>query len=191
MDEAAKCLDLWRPMISPYETLFDDLVGVVLDDLSAMGRRVPPSRLVFACMPTLARASVARPPDALLLSRAEAAEHFADLGYAGCLGVEVRGAGWLTGRRYLVLLDHAWDAGSDHPAACAYAEAPRITVGPLPVGWFEWLEVQRPTRRLMHALARRWRRKSCDMPVRPYWGVGFPAAEQGCPTVSPREAQSG
>jgi hypothetical protein len=102
---------------------------------------------------------------------------------AGCRVVEIRGAGWLPGRRYLVLLDHAWNGASDSTFPVVWAEV-RGTVWPLSVAWFERLERPRALRPMMHWLAGHWWRQSCDMPVRPAWNTGPPLREQGCPTVS-------
>lgn len=170
----------WRDarLISFEEHLDNLLVG-----LAGEGVRVRRDQLVFACMPSLSRAGRAHPPEHLLLDAAGGAEHYDALVAACCNVIEVRGSGWISGRRYLVLLDHAWDGGSPRPVANSGAEQ-RVTVGPMPVRLFESLERTRLARRAVRALVkRRGLRDTCDVPSRPWWAVGEESAEQGCPTV--------
>ncbi len=163
---------------------FKEHQDLILAELARQGVRIGRDRLVFACMPALVRAGKARPPKHLLLDAAGAAEHYDALVAVGCLVIEVRGSGWIPGRRYLILLDHAWAAGSARPVAVSWVEW-RGTVGVLPAWLFEALERHRPTRRAVHSLVRRYGfRETCDIPVRPRWG-GKSASEQGCPTVPP------
>jgi len=92
-------------------------------------------------------------------------------------------AGWISGRRYLVLLDHAWNRGSPRPVAISGAEH-RVTVGVMPVRLFESLERNRLTRPTLRVLVkRRGLRDTWDVPSRPRWNIGEASSEQGCPTV--------
>ncbi len=164
---------------------FAEHLDNLLAELAGQGVRVRRDRLVFACMPALSRAGQAEPPERLLLDEAGGAQHYDALVAARCNVVEVAGSGWISGRRYLVLLDHAWNAGSDQPVACSWAEQ-RGTVGILPARLFEALEGGRRTRPAARALGRRFGfRKTSDIPSRPRWNLGTPSDEQGCPTVSP------
>lgn len=162
---------------------FGEHLDNLLAELAGHGVRVQRYQLVFACMPALSRAGRALPPEHLLLDAAGGAEHYDALVAARCTVVEVAGSGWISGRRYLVLLDHAWNRDSDRPVAISWIEQ-RGTVGVLPAWLFEALEDHRLTRRAVHSLARRHGfRKTCDIPCRPRWNVGGAADEQGCPTV--------
>ena len=162
----------------------DEHVDLILAELHRHGVRICRDRLVVACMPALVRAGQARPPEHLLLDAAGAAQHYDALVAARCPVIEVRGSGWIPGRRYLVLLDHAWSAGSTRSVAVSWPEW-RGTVGVLPAWLFEALERRRPTRRAVHSLGRRIGfRETYDIPVRARWG-GEAASEQGCPTVPP------
>jgi hypothetical protein len=170
----------WRDSrLIPFTEHLDNLVA----DLASEGIRIPRHRLAFACMPALSRAGMAEPPASNLLDEAGGARHYDALVAAGCPVIEVRGAGWISGRRYLVLLDHAWGSGSSRQVACSWTEQ-RGTVGVLPSSLFEALERREPTRRAAHSLARRFGfRKTSDIRCRPGWNVGSPSDEQGCPTV--------
>ena len=161
---------------------FEALVGCLVDGLAELGLVIEPSQLAFACMPSLGRRGEPLPPADLLLDTAAAAAHHVALVAAGCPMVEIRGAGWLPGRRYLVLLDHAWGRGAAQSLAAVWAES-RGTVRPLSVASFERLERNRRFRPLVHVAARRWWRTSFDITVRPAWNVGPPSAVQGCPTT--------
>ena len=168
------------PWPSPKGSSFGDLLECVLSGLRQHGLAVPRDRLVFACMPSLSRRGLVPPPEDLLLDEPAAGRHYEALVRSGCLVIEVRGAGWLVGRRYLVLLDHAWGGGSLHPHLEAWAEE-RGTVWPLSVAQFERLERDPRLRPLLHRISKRRWRQSMDIPVRPLWHQGEPAAEQGCP----------
>jgi hypothetical protein len=162
---------------------FEEHLDNLLAELNRHGVRVRRDQLAFACMPALSRAGRARPPEHLLLDAAGGAEHYDALVAVGCTVVEVRGSGWISGRRYLVLLDHAWNRGSDRPVANSWVER-RGTMRFLPAWLFEALEHRRLTRHAVHSLGRRCGfRETFDIPSRPGWNVGE-AGEQGCPTVA-------
>jgi hypothetical protein len=164
---------------------FQEHLDNIIAELASHGVRVPRDRLVFACEIATSRAGRARPPERLLLDAAGAAKHYDALVAAGCGIIEVEGLGWIPGRRYFVLLEHAWHAGSPRPVAASGAEY-RLTVGMMPAWLFEALERHRVTRRPLRALVkRRHLRKTWEIPFRPRWADGVPASEQGCPTVPP------
>jgi hypothetical protein len=126
-------------------------VECLLAGLGEIGAEVRPNQTAFACMPSLGRRGMAVPPADLLLDRRAAERHHTALVEAGCVVIEIRGAGWLPGRRYLVLLDHAWSRGAPDPCPMVWAEA-RGTVWPLSVAWFERLERRPLLRPMAHRL---------------------------------------
>jgi len=170
----------------PKGSSFGDLLECIIKGLRDRGLAVPRDRIVFACMPSLSRRGLVPPHEDLLIDEVAAGRHFEALMQAGCLVIEVRGAGWLADRRYLVLLDHAWDGGSARPHLEAWAEE-RATVWPLSVAQFERLAREPHLLPLLNRIYKSRRRPSVDIPVRALWNEGAPATDQGCPTVPDRD----
>ena len=167
----------------PHDLAFDALLECLVAGLAELGVVVEPSQLTFACMPALGRRGSPLPPADLLLDRTAAAEHHAALVEAGCLVVEIRGAGWLPDGATSCSSTTRRRVGSEPSFPAVWAEQ-RGTVWPLSVAWFERLERNDRLRPFMHRLARRRWRAWFDIPVRPAWNVGRLEADQGCPTVA-------